>query len=212
VSSETDRLLSEFIDAWNVGARPDAAAYVERAMPQEREALADEIGAWLAWAPDAPLDGATRAAIRAEPAVREVLTGALVRAGLWPALLPRLRRRARLSVGEVATRLTAALGVTGAEDKAAAYLGSLEEGRLDPGGVSERVLDALARILGVGADDLDAAGAPGAWRPAAAASWRAEPEAVEAAHVDLDLLADALTTPSSEPWDAVDELFRGGRQ
>src|SRR5688500_5523012 len=46
-----DRLLNEFIEAWNAGRRPDVDEYVERAPERERNELAGLIGAFLEIAP-----------------------------------------------------------------------------------------------------------------------------------------------------------------
>ena len=73
-----DQVLSEFIDAWNAGERPRAEDYLDRVAPAERAALADRIGDWLDTAPQPRYDDAALAALRAEPAVAEVV-GALGR-------------------------------------------------------------------------------------------------------------------------------------
>ena len=93
----------------------------------------------------------------------------------------------------------------------------MEHGELAPAGVSRRLLDGLARLLGVAQDELEGAGDLGGWQtpPAAAASaiqFRAAPSAAEAIREDLEVLADALMPPTDgEDWDEIDELFRGGR-
>ena len=68
----TERLLSEFAAAWRGGDRPRVEAYLARAAPERRAALAAALGDWLAAAPAPPYDEAARAALRAEPALREV--------------------------------------------------------------------------------------------------------------------------------------------
>ena len=206
--SGADRILSEFIDAWNAGRRPRARDYLSRAEPHEREALADEIATWLEIAPAPAYDEATRARIRAEPAVAGVLEAMDREAGLWPSLLPRLRRQARLSVAELAARLADAVGVRGAEAKTERYLRELEAGHLDAAGLSRRVLEALGRLLAVSPDELERAGRFGA--APAVAFYRAEERAARAIDA-LEAVADALSAPAPEHWDEVDELFRGAR-
>jgi hypothetical protein len=212
VHPDLDRILSEFIDAWNAGRRPDVGEYLARVPPgSERTELAGEITTWLTSAPTPDYDDATYAQIAAEPLVREVVAAVEQPAGLWPTLLARLRRRSRMSTAEVARAISEPLGVAGHEDKTARYLDDMESGRLDPSGVSRRVLEALARVLGVRDTDLAAAGDLGMAPRAAGALLRAEPGAAEAATPHLEVLAEAMARPSQQAWDEVDELFRGGR-
>ena len=68
-------------------------------------------------------------------------------------------------------RLAAALGVGDRKDKVAGYYHEMEQGLLPARGVSDRVLDALGRIVGETAQSLRDAGralAPSGEGPAAA--------------------------------------------
>jgi transcriptional regulator with XRE-family HTH domain len=209
VPPETDRILSDFVDAWNAGRRPDVDSYLARAPDAERAALASEITTFLAFAPTPDYDDAALAAIRAEPAVLAAGAALETPGGLWPQLLPRLRERAALSTGELASRLVAVLGLgADRERKTRGYLEQLEAGALEPRGLSARLLDGLSRVLEVPRGALEGAGALAA--PPAAALFRAEGEAAEALRADLDVIADALAAPAGGEWDDVDELFRGG--
>ena len=207
---DPDRVLSDFIDARNAGRRPDVDEHLARVEPDRRDELASDIAAFVAFAPTPDYDDAAIAAIRAEPAVASAAAAAQSRGGLWPALLPPLRERAALSIAQLAAALVGALGLPAdRERKTRGYLERLEAGDLEPRGLSGRLLDALARLLGVPRDDLEAAGAFGG--PAAApALFRAESPAAEALREDLDVIADALAAPAGGDWDEVDELFRGG--
>src|SRR6478672_8798077 len=100
------QVLSEFIDAWSTGQRPNVREYLAR-VPEGpgRDDLADQIGVWLETAPAPSLGDAARAAIRTEPTVRHVVEAVGSDAGLWPELVPRLRARAGLSVPELAARV-----------------------------------------------------------------------------------------------------------
>jgi transcriptional regulator with XRE-family HTH domain len=210
VPPDPDRVLSDFIDAWNAGRRPDVDEHLARVEPDRRDELATDIAAFVAFAPTPDYDDAAIAAIRAEPAVASAAASARSGGGLWPALLPRLRERAALSTAQLATALVGALGLPAdREPKARGYLERLEAGDLEPRGLSGRLLDALARLLGVPRDDLEAAGAFGAPAPAPAL-FRAEGPAAEALRDDLDVIADALAAPGAGDWDEVDDLFRGG--
>ena len=209
---DPDRILSDFVDAWNAGRRPDLDAHLARAGEADREHLAADIMAFLAFAPTPDYDEATLAAIRAEPVVAGAAVAAGAPGGLWPALLPRLRERAALSTGQLAAALVSQLGLPpDREPKTRGYLEQLEAGALEPRGLSGRVLDGLARLLGVPRDELEGAGRFGGPR-VAPALFRAEGPAAEALRDDLDVLADALAAPSGAGWDEVDELFRGGER
>ena len=206
---DPDRVLSDFIDAWNAGRRPDVDEHLARVEPDRRDELASDIAAFVAFAPTPDYDDAAIAAIRAEPAVASAAAAAQSRGGLWPALLPRLRERAALSTAQLAAALVGALGLPADRaPKARGYLERLEAGDLEPRGLSGRLLDALARLLGVPRDDLEAAGAFGAPSPAPAL-FRAEGPAAEALRDDLDVIADALAAPGAGEWDEIDDLYRG---
>ena len=94
-------------------------------------------------------------------------------AGLWPAVLPGLRERARLKRAELVARLADALGVSGGEKKVADYYHRMEQGTLPASGVSDRVLEALGKLVGTSAAALrragQAAAEPGGAAPAAGA-------------------------------------------
>ena len=140
--------------------------------------------------------------------VRRLLTG---EAGLWPSLLPWLRDRAKVRRGELVKRLAEALGVGDREPKVAAYYHQMEQGQLPSAGVSNRVLEALGRIVGASTEALRRAGEPLGEGPEAGGR-----EAVFArtARVEQAYEADqapAAAAPAREAeWDEVDELFRGG--
>jgi hypothetical protein len=50
-TTDRDRILSEFIDAWNAGRRPDVDDYLARVDESERGELADALTAFLRFAP-----------------------------------------------------------------------------------------------------------------------------------------------------------------
>jgi hypothetical protein len=205
-----DRALSEFIDDWNAGRRPQVDACLERVAEADRAPLADQLMTWLEIAPTPQYGDVAREAIAAEPVVQEAIAAMSSESGLWPALLPRLRSRAALSLGDLASKLTRAMGLGGeAETKTERYLGALEAGSLDPERVSKRVLDGLARVLRVDVSVLEEAGG-GALRPAP--MFRASTPPGTDTTRNLEVLADMLTAqPPGEDWDEVDQLFRGGR-
>jgi hypothetical protein len=215
VTPDRDRILSQFIDAWNAGRRPDVDAHLERAPEAERAGLAKDIASFLTWAPTPDYDAAALDAIAAEPTVQAALAAARGPSGLWPELLPRLRQRATISTAQLAAALVDILRLPlGSERKTESYLIRMETGELEPTGVSGRLLDGVARILHVPVGELEGAGDLGAWRtppPASAAQFRAQAGAAESVREDLEVLADVLAAASDPEWDEVDELFRGGR-
>jgi hypothetical protein len=125
-----------------------------------------------------------------------------------------LRERAQLKRADLVARLAAALGVTGREQKVASYYHEMEQGLLPARGVSDRVLDALASIVGSTRDALRSAGqavAPGSPPPPAVGGVFARRVAADA---DYAAPAPASTAeaggPAGSEWDEVDDLFRGG--
>src|SRR3954453_746633 len=202
----TDRALSEFIDDWNAGRRPQVDEYLDRVPENERAELADQLMTWLEVAPTPAYDEAARAAVAAEPRVRESIEAMSREAGVWPDLLPRLRDHMSLSVRELASKLAAAIGLGGdAEEKTERYLAQLEEGSLDPARVSRKVIDGLARVLRVDSSLLNDAGGP-AFRPAP--MFRASAPPSKSTGRNIEILADMLTAKApDEDWDEVDQLF-----
>ena len=213
-----DRILSEFIDAWNAGERPDVDDFLERVPAGEQSELADLLMSFLSFAPTPNYSHDALAAIRAEPMVAAALAAAGERAGLLPMLLASLRERLALTTPELAAKLVSALELPSEKaPKTASYLERLEHGELEPTRVSRRVFDALGRLFGVPRAELEGAGDLSRWAlppvaPAAAAPvFRAEDDAAEAIAPHLELLADALAAPGGVERDEVDELFLGGR-
>jgi hypothetical protein len=217
VTPDRDRILSEFIDAWNAGRRPDVDDYLSRVPDEERGELADQLISFMSFAPTPAYSDAALDAIRAEPVVRAAHAAGEERAGLLPALLTGLRERFSMSTAQVAGELVELLDLpSDRAPKTAGYLDRLERGELAPTRVSRRVFDALARLFRVPRDQLEGAADLGGWRTLSvaaspAAVFRAEDEAAEAVAPHLELLADALATPSDEGRDEVDDLFLGGR-
>jgi hypothetical protein len=213
--STIDKLLSDFIDAWNAGERPRVREYLAR-VPEgpARDELADLLTFWLETAPAPALDDTARAAIRAEPVVRQVFDAAGSDAGLWPQLIPRLRARAGLSIGQLATRILERFGLaSGNHERAADYLERLEGGELEPARVSRRLLDALGELLGASGRTLaEAAGIGAGLRPASSGGtlFRAEAETGDWIAQDIEALSRAAMTPAPAALDELDRLFVGG--
>src|SRR4051794_27984132 len=109
VPPDRDRLLSEFIDAWNAGRRPDVDDYIARVPAEEQGELADQLISFLSFAPTPGYSDEALAAIRAEPIVQEVLAAPGERGGLLPTLLTTLRERFSISSTQLAGDLVRVL-------------------------------------------------------------------------------------------------------
>jgi len=202
-----EQLVGQFIDDWNAGRRPDVLAFLERAAPQDRDALASQLETWLELAPTPAYDEPTRHSIASEPALLTALDAAAALRAPLAERLPTLRDRAGLAIRDVAARLTQLFDLDD-ELRTVAYLEQIERDELDERRLSRRLLDALAAILGADADQLT----PG---PAALAGgqafFRAEEDAGAWIAEDVDVLSRAALAPApATPMDDLDRLFLGG--
>lgn len=197
--SDPDRILDEFMRAWEAGQTPDPDAYLDRAAPDRQLELSEAIRAYLLVAPEPVYDEATWARLSLDPAAIRAAEMPLGEPEPWASLLPRLRERAGVTWAEVARRL----GVSRPE-RAEEYLVAMERGDHDPMRVTSRALDAIGRILGVPSDAL-------AWRgsqpgPALLRAATQAPPSVDA----LEVIADMGMTDAGD-WDDSDDLFFAGR-
>lgn len=213
--ADVERLLSEFIAADRSGEDPDPAAYLGRARGTDRSELEALIDAYLAHAPRRAFDAAAFARSPARRVSDELARSLGGRSGLWPAVLPRLRDRARLKRADLVARLAAELGASGREAKVGAYYHAMEQGLLPGGGVSDRVLEALGMIVGESASVLREAGRAltgetGGPAPDAPVFARvAQPAPGYADGEEEALTAAELSVQTAGERDFVDELFTG---
>src|SRR4051812_13635150 len=144
MSSTREQVLSEFVDAWNAGQRPDVDEYIARVPAEEQAALGEELATFLTFAPAPAYSEEALVAIRAEIASAAAEEGQ----GLFAALLTRLRERLGLSTAEVAGELVAGLGLSAQQEpKTAGYLEQLGNGSLEPARVSRRVFETLGKVF-----------------------------------------------------------------
>ena len=209
--SDVERLLQEFIREDREGGEADPLAYLAQVQGADRAELEALIDGYLARAPRRPFDRDAFEASGARAVAEEIGRSLGGVSGEWPALLPRLRHRASLKRAEVVTRLAAELGASEAQHaKVARYYHGMERGTLPAGGVSDRVLQALARVVGTTAETLREAGsrAGGAATPEAAGTAFARLGAPDPEHTSAEELmrggADA-----DEPPDEIDAAFTG---
>jgi hypothetical protein len=213
---DLNRLLAEFMEAHLAGKNPDPWEYVNQLDGAEREELEELIDAYYIDAPAQRWDAEAfsgSAAERAADALDRAFRG---QAGLWPSLLPRLRDRAHLKRRELVGRLAASLDVTAKEEKVARYYHEMEQGLLPSEKVSEKVLEALASIVGTTAGALRRAGQPltpeASTQDAASAVFaRTAQPAPEYGGVTAAAKDRVSGAPETE-WDEVDELFLGGQR
>jgi hypothetical protein len=186
-NSPVARLFDEFIEAQLSGGRPDVRDYLLRAGP-----ASDQLGLLIdRFLELAPIEEPTEETI-------VVLNARLER--VTP--LTSARTRLALKIDELVERLGAALGLEAvSRSRLRTAYQELETDQLDPGGVHERVWEALRSILGLDPRRLIVGETPAF--------------ATSAYHRAADMQA-APATPSpsireqTEP-DQVDVLFRGGR-
>jgi hypothetical protein len=204
--NNVDRLLAEYVSEYRGGGQADPAPYLDQLQGAEREELALLIDRFLIRQPRRSFDAAFRGS-SAESLVESLDASLRGRAGLWPALLPKLRHEAQLKRSEVVEQLAEALGATEQSEKVAGYYHQMEQGLLPPAGVSDKVLDALARIVNVSAAALRRAG--GAITPAGASSPAHAVFARAAPASEQDRAAEPRS-PGIEPArDDIDRLFLG---
>jgi transcriptional regulator with XRE-family HTH domain len=202
--SDADRILTEFMQAWEAGRRPEPDAFIDRAPRDQRHGLSKDIQTYLMIAPEPEYDEESWAALAASPAAARALEIPLGEPEPWPSLLPRLRARLGLGWSDVARRLEVSR-----PEKAERYLEAMERGEHDPRRVTRRALERLGQIFAVPADALAWMGPAG---PApAGAVLRSSVPSVPADVDALAYLAELATTDADE-WDDSDALFLGGRE
>ena len=208
-SIDVDRLLAEYVAEHRGGGAADSAAYLNQLHGADRAELAALIDGYLARAPRRTFDADAYRGSTAETMVEALDTSLRGQAGLWPALLPRLRSDAQIKRSDLVERLASALGAPDQSEKVGHYYHQMEQGLLAPHGVSDRVLSALARIVNVSAAAIRRAGeavapaTPGAGTQAVFARANAASELPQA--------VAAAAAPGEQAWDEVDRLFLGGQ-
>lgn len=205
--SQVDQLLSEYKQAHRAGSG-DPRPFLSRAPAQDRAVLAALIEGYLEHTPRREFDQGELRDSAAAPVAEGIHRSLAGAGGLWPSLLPRLRVQARTKRADLVRELAARLGAESQQDKVAGYYHQMEQGLLPADGVSDTVLEALGKIVGVAGESLRKAGslpAPGPLRMDEAAVFT---RTTQAARQDADP-APARAASQPEEWDEVDRLFRG---
>jgi hypothetical protein len=201
--SRVDELFEEYRAAFRSRQGSDPKPYLDQLTGTDRRELEALIDGFLARGARPRYTPEAFAAVRTSPLAQRVQASL---SEAWPELLPRARDEAGILRSDLVTRLAEALGVAPKRDKVERYYHQMEKGLLDPSGVSDRVLAALAEIVGVSKERLRAAARPITPPPAAGPTF-ARTASLPPAQV-LSRSLDDLPAPP-EP-DEVDELFRGG--
>jgi hypothetical protein len=205
--TSVETLLGEYMEEHRAGGAADPVEFLERAAPGERRELAALIDGYLARAPRTPLAQQPAPDPRAEATIEALSRSIGGASGTWPALLPRLRERAGLKRRELVAGLASALGVSGRLPKVERYYHEMELGVLPSSGVSDRVLEALAKLVGTTAAELRDAGA--ALGEGIAGGPEVSLFARTAMLQDAAPEAIAGSADAAEERDEVDELFLG---
>jgi len=209
--AELDRLFTEFVERHLAGEDPEPWSYIDQLSGGEREELEELIDAYFVGAPPRSWNADAYRGSSAERIADALDRSFRGQAGLWPAVLPRLRDRARLTRGALVEHLANKLGVGDRREKVAGYYHEMEQGLLPSAGVSGRVLDALAGIVGTSAELLRRAGEPLSKEPPDDAEGAIFTRtATPAPGYEESKGLEADDEDRAVGWDEVDELFRGG--
>ena len=204
-----DELFDQFRAAYRAGEDAHPRRYLERVSGVERRELAALIDTFLTHEPGDGYDPVAFEASRDDPlraALRRRVQERLEADEDWTTLLKAARTDAQIPRSTLISRLAAALGVPTKERKVREYYHQMELGTLPESGVSDRVLEALAVIVGMPAERLRAAGR----RLASPGAGAAGPVFTRLASRAADVEAPAAASPAEPPeWDEVDRLFRG---
>ena len=217
---DPQQLVDEFALRFEAGEDPNPAEWLDRVQGDLRQELGELIDRYLMTAPRRTWDPVAYESSIAKQAVDRAFDSLEGVSGTWPELLPRLRNAAHVKRRDLVERLAAALGVGGGEaqvEKVGSYYHRMERGLLPAEGVSGRVIDALAGIVGTSAEAIARAGAgqgsPGG-APGGAAFARVGRPEPRAASVSPDAAAfesieGEMDAAALEP-DEIDRLFTGG--
>ncbi|KAA0273451.1 MAG: hypothetical protein EDQ89_04905 [Acidobacteria bacterium] len=204
-------MIDELAADYEAGRAVDPAALLGRVDPDQRQELAALIDSFLMTAPPRKWDPEAYEGSLPQRSVDRVYEAIVAESGTWPELLPALRRKAKIKRAELVSRLAAALGLSAARqvEKVGSYYHRMEQGQLRPAGVSARVIDALAAILGTEPGRIRAAGGGAGDRGGEGLAFArtAFPDAEFAA----DAAGPARRSTADEPGhDEVDALFLDG--
>ena len=197
-----DKMFSDFRAAYERGERANVAECLAGVSADERDELEARITRYLI--EDAPLRSYDAAEFAREQQTPLMQRAAELFDEAAETNLVAARERAGLTLEELATAVLEKTGLGGdqaEQQKAAGYLGQLEQGTLPR--LTERVRDAVRSVLGTDPASSFARPEYGFAVRLSARDEAAPDESIERA----ELLLDAMAAPSPRGWDEVDELF-----
>lgn len=156
--TDLEKLVSEFAREFESGGDPNPGTFLARVDAAERRELAGRLDDYLDRAPTQAWDPGAYERSSAKTAADRAFESMQGEAGSWPELLPKLRERARILREELTAKLAEALGFPAEQARVHAYYHQMEHGQIPASGVSDKVLVALAGILGTTPERLRAAG------------------------------------------------------
>lgn len=154
-----EQRFREYCERYEREGAGDPVPYLADLEADERAELSALIEFFLAesgprrWDPDAYEGSAAEQAV--ERAMAEV---GLASVEPWSSFLPALRNAARIQRDALAEQLATGLGFPASAERVRFYYHHMERGNLPAAGVSDRVLECLAGILGVSRDRLRQSG------------------------------------------------------
>ncbi len=154
-----DRLLDEYAAAFKAG-KTDPWPYLNQVEGDERDELDHRMDEFLAAVEPAAWDPKAYSDSPASRLVDRIVPSLVTPQGGWRELLPSLRIRKRMKRARVEAELAKNLDALAPHEaeKVATYYHYMEQGNLDPTGVSEKVLKALSGIYGTTVKVLRRAG------------------------------------------------------
>lgn len=214
--AEVEQILERFRTDFEAGREPNVADFLGEADPGDRQVLAERIDRYLMNAPRRAWDPVAYEQSREKVVVDRFVAKLETGSGRWKELLPELRNEAQVKRSTLVERLAAALGVGTGEaqlEKVGDYYNQMEHGNLPARGVSSRVIEALASIVGVDAEEIRDAGGYGRSGPSSSAAAFARVVDPDERYtleqrVEGGGEVDAQVSPGER--DEIDELFTGG--
>ena len=157
--SRVDHLLAEYAAAFKAG-QVDPWPFLDQVKGGEREDLDQKIEEFLL---EVEPDRWDPVAYQNSPAfgmVKQLVSKVLIPEQGWKELLPSMRLRKQMKRESVSSELARSLGAETPDEseKVIDYYNDMEQGNLDPRGVSDRVLEALSDIYGTTVEILRRAG------------------------------------------------------
>lgn len=215
--ADLEDLINEFRTEFESGGDPDPREFLARVDQTQRKDFARRLDAYLDTAPTQAWDPDVYESSLAKLAVERVFESIEGEAGTWPELLPTLRKRAQIARDELTRRLAEGLGFESKRDakRVHDYYHDMEHGLIPARGVSDRVLDVLAGLVGTSREALRAAGKRGGDVEVGTQTSFARMAMLDEDYADANYAAESLadtpaaSSPDPASRDELDELFLG---